>query len=85
MKLQAMYKIYIIILYTTEKSMMTKIQEIPLDALELISDSREVTEFHTTGAHAKLYTTDVHSAPRGYPENGKENVTLRIELDRLID
>lgn len=40
--------------------MVTKIQEVSLDALELISGSTEVTEPHTTGEHAQLYTTNAN-------------------------
>jgi hypothetical protein len=42
MKLKEKYKNCIIIFYITETSTMTRTQEIPLDALELVSDSREV-------------------------------------------
>jgi hypothetical protein len=36
------YKIYIIILYITETSTNAKTQELPLDDLELVSESREM-------------------------------------------
>jgi hypothetical protein len=47
------------ILYITATSTITKTRELPLDALELVSDSKE-SEFHKTGSHAKLYITDTN-------------------------
>lgn len=43
----------------TKTSMVTKTQELHLDFLKLVSDSRAITEFHTRVAHATLYTTNV--------------------------